>query len=492
MKASRYPIFLFLCLMSFIVSAEVIVWTAKYQTFPESKRRYASSSEVAAGLAVQAAWGQYPCQMWTYGDESANSVLWNFNLGCSGSNSQTSYRHSTCPDGAEVDPIEGTCSIVECDPGYFDPFGDGNCVEMCPGATYNSATDSCDCDPVLAGGEWDGGSSTCVCPAGSYDLDGACVPDDHDSDGDGLPDSGEPPGCELLADCDGDGIPDGNEPPSCITNSDCDDDGLPDGDEPPGCMQDSDCDNDGIPDGDEPHPSCIRDIDCDDDGVPDPADPSPTDPDRDGDGIPDGDDPDPDDPDNPTPGGDTDTDGDGTPDPVDPDPNDPDNPGPPDPGDTGSGDDSGSGDETCLTGDFICPQFYQKAGCSCVPESLYTGSPNCSASASCTGDPIACAVAGYLRKQQCAMQETAADGGGAEPGPGDMPSETVSVGDAVGSLDTDLVSASGGCPAPRSIDALGESLQFEYDPVCEMAVMLEPVFLAFAGLWGLYVVGRAF
>ena len=82
-------------------------------------------------------------------------------------------------------------------------------------------------------------------------------------------------------------------PPSLDDGSggplDTDGDGVPDENENPGCTNTPDCDSDGIPDGEDPDPS---NPDVDGDGLPDGNDPDPTNPDTDGDGIPDGEDPD--------------------------------------------------------------------------------------------------------------------------------------------------------------------------------------------------------
>ena len=79
----------------------------------------------------------------------------------------------------------------------------------------------------------------------------------NDSDLDGISDSDELPGCELVDDCDADGLIDGedNDP----SNPDSDGDGLVDGSDPnPG---NPDTDGDGIPDG--------EDDDSDGNGIPD-------------------------------------------------------------------------------------------------------------------------------------------------------------------------------------------------------------------------------
>ena len=78
-----------------------------------------------------------------------------------------------------------------------------------------------------------------------------------DSDGDGIPDNEETPGCELAEDCDGDGITDGDDPDP--SDPDSDSDGLPDGFDPD--PSNPDTDGDGISDG--------EDLDSDGNGIPD-------------------------------------------------------------------------------------------------------------------------------------------------------------------------------------------------------------------------------
>ena len=80
---------------------------------------------------------------------------------------------------------------------------------------------------------------------------------DLDSDGDGIADVDELPGCELTDDCDGDGIEDGED--SEPSNPDVDGDGLPDGFDPD--PSNPDTDGDGVPDG--------EDDDSDGNGIPD-------------------------------------------------------------------------------------------------------------------------------------------------------------------------------------------------------------------------------
>lgn len=143
----------------------------------------------------------------------------------------------TCPTGQEELP-DSTC--VDLCPVGSNRGPDGQCVENCPEGQERGVNGQCQCPTNQDVGP--NGECRLPCGAGTVRIgDGSCS---VDTDGDGIPDSGDP-------DDDGDGVPDESDPgPDPVPDPDGDGDGVPD-------SQDPDDDGDGIPDTQDPYPNGI-------------------------------------------------------------------------------------------------------------------------------------------------------------------------------------------------------------------------------------------
>ena len=151
-------------------------------------------------------------------------------------------------------------------------------------------------------------------------------------------------------------------------------------------------------------------------------------------------------------------------------------------GDTGTGDtgtgDTGTGD-TGDTGDT----------------GSVTGALDCDVTMVCEGDAVACQALEVAKQERCdGLSRWALDAEAVNEMPtiaGDP-----SLNQVVG-LDNMLTGDHGwlggmGCPSPRTVSALGATLEFSYQPICTLAGWLSALVLVIAGMIAMRVVGEGF
>jgi len=126
------------------------------------------------------------------------------------------------------------------------------------------------------------------------------------------------------------------------------------------------------------------------------------------------------------------------------------------------------------------------------------GGESCSATITCEGDAIQCAILRSQKKQACADEEArdyskAAPTINAEIGKGEyqLKEETV---DASGFFNMGTRFYSSTCPAPKSlrIESIGRTIQLSYQPLCDFAGALSYIVVAMASLFFMVYVGRSF
>jgi len=131
------------------------------------------------------------------------------------------------------------------------------------------------------------------------------------------------------------------------------------------------------------------------------------------------------------------------------------------------------------------------------PKSSVSGE-SCSATITCEGDAIQCAILRSQKMQACADQEArdyskAAPTINAEIAKGEyqLKEETV---DASGFFNMGTRFYSSTCPAPKSlrIESIGRTIQLSYQPLCDFAGALSYIVVAMASLFFMVYVGRSF
>jgi len=160
-------------------------------------------------------------------------------------------------------------------------------------------------------------------------------------------------------------------------------------------------------------------------------------------------------------------------------------------GDTGGGDGSGGDGGTGS-------QPGEGSGDEGEDPSSSVGGESCSATITCEGDAIQCAILRSQKKQACADEEArdyskAAPTINAEIGKGEyqLKEETV---DASGFFNMGNRFYSSTCPSPKSlrIESFNRTIQLSYQPLCDFAGALSYIVVAMASLFFMVYVGRSF
>ena len=169
-------------------------------------------------------------------------------------------------------------------------------------------------------------------------------------------------------------------------------------------------------------------------------------------------------------------------------------------GDTGGGDDGGGDGSGGETGGGLPGGGGSGDGSGDEredPESS-VGGESCSATITCEGDAIQCAILRSQKKQACADEEArdyskAAPTINAEIAKGEyqLKEETV---DASGFFNLGNRFYSSTCPAPKSlrIESFNRTIQLSYQPLCDFAGALSYIVVAMASLFFMVYVGRSF